>query len=128
MSPELFSVFWPILVSNSVVRMIRGRPQISNFFTPFSKPLRVVLSVSIIIGITVTFVFRYFFSSLAKSKSVSLFFPLGFSLYGLPGRPSLQFGRFSISLLLFYFFESVSHQHQLIFFYWSLSDNVPSNL
>ena len=65
--PGLFSVY------NPVVRMVSTFPLISKSFSAFTKPLRIVSSVLITIGITVTFVFQSFFYSLARSRYLSLF-------------------------------------------------------
>ena len=60
--------------NNVVVWMVSARPPISNSFSPFTKPLGIVPSAPITIGITVTFMFHSFFSSQTRSKYLSLFF------------------------------------------------------
>ena len=70
MSPGLFSVFWPI--SNM---MISTFSLISKTFSPTNNPFGIVPTAAITIGITVTFMFHSFFSSLAMSRYLSLFTP-----------------------------------------------------
>ena len=69
-SPQVFRTLLSILadLSNAVHWMVSTHPPISNSF----KPLGIVPSAPITIGITVTFMFHSFFSSLAKSKYLSL--------------------------------------------------------
>ena len=74
-SPALFSVFWP-----TSFWMVFARPPIFISNSPFTKPLGIVPSTPITNGITVTFMFHVtFFSSLARSQYLSLFF-FSFSL------------------------------------------------
>ena len=82
-SPQVFRTLLSILsdLYNAVVCMVSICPPISNRSSPFTKPLGIVPSAPITIGITVTFVshslsflfFSFFFGSLAKSKYLSLF-------------------------------------------------------
>ena len=58
-------------LNNAVVQMVSAR--LSNASGPFTKPLRIVPSTTITIGITITFMFHNFFSSQARSKYLSLF-------------------------------------------------------
>ena len=53
--------------------MVSALLLISKFSSPFNKPLVIIPSTPITIGINVTFLFHSFFSSLAKSKYLSLF-------------------------------------------------------
>ena len=53
--------------------MVSTRPRISKSFSLCTNPLLTVLSASITIGITITFIFHSFFSSLARSRYLSLF-------------------------------------------------------
>ena len=53
--------------------MVSTRPPISKPFCPISNPLVTVLSASVTISITVTFMFHSFFSSLARARYLSLF-------------------------------------------------------
>ena len=72
----LCSVFWRLLT------MLKAHPLISISFNPFTKPLWIIPSTPITIGITIIFRFHSFFSSLAKSKYLSLFsFSLIFTLW-----------------------------------------------
>ena len=54
--------------------MVYTRPLISKSSSPCTKPLMTVPSAPITIGITVTFMFHSFFSPLARSRYLSLFF------------------------------------------------------
>ena len=81
--------------NNTVVWMISIRPLISKSSSPFTKPLWIVSSALITVGITVTFIFHTFFSSLARSSYLRFFFlVLLFSLC-FAETASLLFGRFS---------------------------------
>ena len=60
-------------LGNAIVYMVSARPPISNSSRPFIKLLGIVLSRLITIDIIVTFMFRNFFSSLARSRYLSLF-------------------------------------------------------
>ena len=53
---------------NVVVGMVSTHPLISNSVFPLTKSLGTILSTSVVIGITVTFMFHKIFSSLACSK------------------------------------------------------------
>ena len=71
-------VSWALLniladLNNAVVWMVSTRFLISKFSSPRTNPLVTVPSASIISGITVTFMFRSFFRSLARSSYLSLF-------------------------------------------------------
>ena len=55
-------------VKNVVVWLISARLPISNFSSPFTKPLRIVPSASITIVITIIFTLHSFFGSLTRSK------------------------------------------------------------
>ena len=57
---------------NTVVLMIPTRPLISKSSSSFTKPLWIVSSAPIAIGITIIFMFHSF-CSLAKSRYLSLF-------------------------------------------------------
>ena len=60
-------------LNNALILTITILPLISNSGSLFSKPLGTVFSAPIIIGITVTFMFDSFFSSLARCKYLSIF-------------------------------------------------------
>ena len=68
-------VFFSILANfnNVVIQMVSIHPLIFNSSNPLSKPLKTVPSTPVPSAITVTFMFHNFFSSLAKSKYLSLF-------------------------------------------------------
>ena len=59
--------------NNAVVWMVSTRPPTSKSSRPFNNPLVTVPKAPITIGIIVTFMFRSFFNSLAKSMYLSLF-------------------------------------------------------
>ena len=61
------------ILTNDVVCLVSISPPISNSSNPFTNDLGNVPSVPITVGITVTFMFHNFFSSLARSKYLSLF-------------------------------------------------------
>ena len=74
--------------NNAMVKMVSIHPLIFNCFSLLSKPLRIVLSETITIGITVTFIFYSFFCTLIRSKylsvfSISFFFTLWCSLFSM---------------------------------------------
>ena len=60
-------------VHNAGVCMVCICPLISNSSNPFTNPLGIVPSTPTTIGITVTFMFHSFFSSLARCRYLSLF-------------------------------------------------------
>ena len=62
-------------VKSPFVWMVSTRVFISKIFNPFNNPSVTVASVPITIGITVTFMFHSFFSSLARSRYLYLFIP-----------------------------------------------------
>ena len=83
-------------LNNAVVLMVSTRPRISKSSSPFTKPLVTVPRAPVIIGITVTFMFHNFFSSLARSKYLFFFFHFLLILVcSRPGEQSLQFCKFS---------------------------------
>ena len=75
-SPQVSRTLLSILadLNNATVWMVSTHLLISKSFGPCAKPLVTVLSTPITIGITVTFMFHSFFSSLARSWYLSLFF------------------------------------------------------
>ena len=74
-SPQVSRTLLSILadLNNVVVWMASTRPLISKFSNPCTNPLVTVQSAQITTGITVTFMFNSFFSSLARSRYLSLF-------------------------------------------------------
>ena len=75
-SPQTSMTLLSILaaLNNAVVWMTSTRPIISKSSSPYTNPLGIVPSVPITIGIIVTFMFHsFFFSSLARSRFLSLF-------------------------------------------------------
>ena len=99
-SPHVSGTHLSILADlNAVVWMVSTCPLISKPSIPFTKPLGVVPSAPIIIGITATFIFHTFFSSLARSRYLSFFLVSFIVFYGTPGWQSPLFGRFSFFLL-----------------------------
>ena len=61
-------------LNSAVVWIVSTRPLISNSSSPCTNPLVTVPSLPITIAITVTFMFHSFFSFLARSKYLSLFY------------------------------------------------------
>ena len=82
-SPLVSSTLLSILIDlNNAVWLISTQPLISMSSSPCTNPLVTVPSAPITIGITVTFIFHNFFSSLARSRYLSLFsFSFGFTLW-----------------------------------------------
>ena len=78
-SPQVSKTLLCILAdfNNAVFWMVSSRIFISKSSGPIINPLVTVLSEPITIGITVTFMFHSFFSSLARSRYLS-FFSLSF--------------------------------------------------
>ena len=71
--PQVSMILLNILadLSTAIVWMVSARPPISNASSLFNKPLGIVPSAQITIGITV--IFHNIFSSQASSKYFSLF-------------------------------------------------------
>ena len=109
-SPQVSRTLLSILVdlNNSVVSMVSTRSLISTssnpLTSPLTSPLVTVPSGLITIGITVTFMFQNFFSSLARSRYLSLFRFPSVLLCGQPERQTSQFGRFSFFSFFFLLF------------------------
>ena len=74
-SPQVSRTLFSILAvfNNAVIWMVSTRPPTSKSSRPFDNPLVTVPKAPITIGIIVTFMFHSFFSSLARSKYLSLF-------------------------------------------------------
>ena len=84
-------------LKKAVVCMVLDCPLIPDISSLLTKPLGIIPNAPI--GITATFIFHSVFSSLVKSKYLSLFYFLWFLLCGWLGRQSPLFGWFS-----FFFF------------------------
>ena len=74
-SPQVSRTLLSILVylSNAVVWMNPTCPLISKSSSPFTNPIEIVPSAPTTNGITVTFMFHGFFSSLERFRYLSLF-------------------------------------------------------
>ena len=74
-SPQVSSILLRILadLNNDVVWMVSIGPLICKSFRPCTKPLGTVPGLLITVGITVTFMLHSFFTSLARSRYLSLF-------------------------------------------------------
>ena len=74
-SPQVSRTFLSILadLNNALVWMVSTRPLISKSSSACTNPLVTVPSVPITTGSTVTFMFHGFFSSLTRSRYLSLF-------------------------------------------------------
>ena len=75
-SPQVSRTLLSILVNlnDAVFWMVSAHPRISNSFNSLTKPLGIIPSALITTGITVTFMSFSFFSPLARSRYLSLFF------------------------------------------------------
>ena len=109
-SPQVFRILLCILAdrNNAVVWMVSTCPLISKFSSPFTNTWVIVLSVSIPIGITATFMFHSFLSFLARSRYLSLF---SLSLnYILWSAEIISIISFPFCFYIFYLFESYGQQ------------------
>ena len=102
--------------NNAVIWMASARPPISNSSQLLTKILGIVLSALITIGITVTFIFHFFFfSSLVRSKYFSLFtFCFIFNLWPTETakfkiRKVLLFSFFFLHFFFFFVFFVINH-------------------
>ena len=129
--PELFLVFWPILV----VWMASTRPPIFSSSGFLNKPLGTVPSSPVIIGMTVTFMlFFKFFGTVQVVVSLFFFSFLSFffCFFDLQsvvrwGRQSSLLCRLSLPLSLFYLFfyfllSVVVRELGLVYWFSYLSD------
>ena len=75
-SPQVSRTLLSLLadLNNAVVWMVPSRPLISKSSSSLTNPLLIVPSAPITIGITVTIMLHSFFSSLARSRYLSLYF------------------------------------------------------
>ena len=91
---------------NAVVGMVLILPLISSSSSPFSRLLGIVSSAHTAIGITLTFMFYSFFSSLTRSRYLVIFtFSLMFTLWSAGMAKSTIWQIIFLSLvLLFYSF------------------------
>ena len=87
-------------LNNNDFWMVFTRPRIFNSFSPCINPLETVPSAPITIGITVTFQFHSFFTSLARSRNLSLISFSSILPCDQPGWLSSQFGKLSFSCWL----------------------------
>ena len=99
-------------LNDAVIRMFSSRPLISKVSSSYTNTLVTVPSAPVTIGITVTFMFRSFFISLARSRYLFLF-SLSFR-FTQPERQSLLFGRF------IFFFLTITRSGRLVEIRWSV--------
>ena len=96
-SPQVSRTLLSILavLNNNVVWMVSTRPPISKSSSTFSNPLVTVPNALITIGIIVTCMFHSFFSSLARSRFLSLFSHFSVLFCSQPEQQSRLFCKFS---------------------------------
>ena len=86
-------------LNNAVAWIVSSHPHISKSSSPCTNPLVTVPRAPITIGITVTFMFHSFFSSLASSRHLFLFsLSCSFTFW------SAGTAKFTIRQVLFFFF------------------------
>ena len=115
-SPQVSRTLLCILgdLNNAIVWMVSICPLTSKSSSPCTNPLVAVPSTPITIGVTITFMFRSFLSSLARSRKLSLFL-LSFSFTLWLARTA----KFTVQQVLFIIiitiiiilFMSFPHQH-----------------
>ena len=99
-SRSLLSILTDLI--NAIIWIVSTRPLISKLSSPFINPLVTVLSTPIKIVITVTFIFHRFFSSLARSRYLSLLWlSFSFTLWSAGTATST-----TRQVLVFFFFSS----------------------
>ena len=106
-SPQVSRTLLSILtdLNNAVVWMVSTCPFISKSSSLFINLLVTVPRAPIIIGISVTFMFQFFFSSLASWRYLyPSFHFLLILLCGQLGQQSPQFYKFSFFFFFFFFF------------------------
>ena len=77
-------------LNSVVVRMVLILPLICNSFNLLAKPLETIPSTPSTIGITITFTFHSYFSSLARSKYLSIFSSFIFTLWSAGTAKSIR--------------------------------------
>ena len=87
-----------ILAYNAIIRMVTICPLISNSSNPLTKPMRIILSAPVTIGITATFMFIAFLHLWQGLYTCLSFCLLWCSFCDLPGWQSPQYSRFSFFL------------------------------
>ena len=120
-SPQVSRVLLRILavLNNAVIWVVSTRPPTSKSSSPIINPLVTVPRAPITIGTIVTFMFKSFFNSLARSKYLSFFsHSFSFILWSVGTAKSTI-----IIVAIVFSFESFSHQRQLMIFHWSQNDS-----
>ena len=104
-SPQVSRILLSILADPNyvIVWMVFTRLRISNSSSPSINPLVTVPSAPITIGITVTFIFHSFFSSLVRSMYLP-FFMLSFSFTLWSAGTAKSIIRQVLSFFFFFFF------------------------
>ena len=118
-SPQVSRTLHSILavLNNAVVWIVSTRPPTSKSSSPFSNPLVTVPNAPITIGIIVTCMFHSFFSSLARSRYLSLFSHSLF--YSVVCRDS-KVDYFASSLFFFFFLLIIIKSGLLAGIRWSV--------
>ena len=100
-------------ISNAAVLMVSTCRLICKSSSPFSYLLKIVPSAPITIGITVTFKFHSFFSSLVRSRYLSIFSSSW--IWTL-----LAFSKFTLQQVFFLFLLTVTRSGRLVEIKWSV--------
>ena len=107
-------------LNNAVVWMFSTCSHISKSSSLFTKPLGIVLRASITIGITVTFMSRSFFSSLANSRYLSLFLLSFYFTAWSAGTAKSNDWQVLFFFLFFFFLLTITRSGRLVVIWWSV--------
>ena len=109
-SPQVTGILLADFI-NAIIWMASISSPFSYSSTSYTKPLGTIPDTKITIGTTVTFKFFNYLSSLARSKYLSLFFFLWFSLCGLLRWQNQVDGKFSFLFLFFVNYHLIWHYY-----------------